>query len=54
MDITCDIDVDGGEGSEWHSGDILGTHTQDEVASGLVVQWLSHQDGGGAVLAVGS
>lgn len=53
MAVTCDIDVDCGEGSEGHGGDILSTQTQDEVASGLVVQRLSDQDGGRAVLTVG-
>lgn len=51
--LTCDVDVDRGEGRQRHSGDILHSNPQHEIPGGLVVQGLRHQDGGGAVLSVG-
>lgn len=51
--LTCDVDVDRGEGRQWYSSDILSSNSQHEVPGGLVVQGLCHEDGRRTVLSVG-
>lgn len=44
--------MDGGEGGERHSGDVLHSHPEREAACGLIVEVLRHDDGRRAVRPV--
>lgn len=50
--LTCDIKIDRSEGCQGDCSHILSPDPQYEVPGGLIVQGLSHQDGGRAVLTV--
>lgn len=51
--LTCNININCGERCERHRSHVLRSNPEREDGCGLVVQRLGHQDGRGAVLAVG-